>query len=116
MDANQNYPISDAVPVSDSGQRLMANHNQLSLYRSLLPELLAISLREVGPLMAQQSPAIPIDSNLRRALRASEAPAFIQTKKVESAITGKTKHCWCFRDGDSAALALFRCITEARPR
>jgi len=59
---------------------------------------LALRLRDLNPLLAAPPYRMAIDSDLRRALKKSAEPRFVCCKKVQSAITGKTVHCWFFHD------------------
>lgn len=59
---------------------------------------LALRLRDLRPLLTGSPYRMAIDSDLRRALKKSAEPRFVCCKKVQSAITGKTVHCWFFHD------------------
>lgn len=68
-----------------------------AINHSCAPSRLALHLNTLAPLLAAAPFRLGLDGELRRALKASESPAFLGIGKVHSAITRKSAHCWIFR-------------------
>lgn len=79
---------------------LMAKGEELNHSRD--PARLAISLPHLRRLAAKHGTPIPAAALLRRCLRASEAPLFIDYRTVRSALFGGSVKCWVFAQEDEA--------------
>lgn len=79
---------------------LMAKGEELNHSRD--PARLAISLPHLRRLAAKHGTSIPAAALLRRCLRASEAPLFIDYRTVRSALFGGSVKCWVFAQEDEA--------------
>ena len=77
---------------------LMAKGEELNHSRD--PARLAISLPHLRRLAAKHGTPIPAAALLRRCLRASEAPLFIDYRTVRSALFGGSVKCWVFAQED----------------
>lgn len=62
------------------------------------PGCLAFNLPELRRLLGALPYHMAVDGELKRALKKSTEPRFACCKKVHSAITGKTVHCWFFHE------------------
>jgi len=67
------------------------------------PELVALRLAQVKALAEQEGMDIAPLGSLKRLLRASRSPRFVDVKSVSSAHAGVTVHCWVFRAQEGGA-------------
>ncbi|MGM0535510.1 MAG: BRO-N domain-containing protein [Pseudomonadota bacterium] len=82
---------------------LMAKGEELN--HSHDPARLAISLPHLQRLAAKHEIPLPAAALLRRCLRASETPMFLDYRTVRSALFGASVKCWVFaQDHEEAAL------------
>lgn len=63
---------------------------------SRAPHLMALNLKEIRQHFKDVGINIEIDTALRKALKQSDAPRFVDDKTVNSRITEKAKNCWVF--------------------
>jgi prophage antirepressor-like protein len=61
------------------------------------PDLVALNLPELAGHVAAGRLTIPIDGDLRRALRRSTAPLYVAVRTVRSRLVKSTVRCWVFR-------------------
>ena len=68
------------------------------------PDLVALKLAQVQSLAHQEGLDVAPLKTLKRLLRSSRAPRFVEVKSVSSAHAGLTVHCWVFerREGGAA--------------
>lgn len=61
------------------------------------PEFVALKLAQVAVLAKQEGMDVAPAKTLKKLLRASRSPRFVDVKSVSSAHTSVTEHCWVFR-------------------
>lgn len=67
------------------------------------PELVALKLDQVATLAQQEGLDVAPAKTLKRLLRASRSPRFVDVKSINSAHAGVTVHCWVFRAQEGGA-------------
>ena len=67
------------------------------------PELVALKLAQVAVLAQQEGLDMAPVKTLKKLLRASRSPRFLDVKSVSSAHTSITEHCWVFRAQEGGA-------------
>lgn len=67
------------------------------------PDLVALKLAQVAALAQQEGLDMAPVKTLKKLLRASRSPRFVDVKSVSSAQTSLTEHCWVFRAQEGGA-------------
>ena len=68
------------------------------------PRLIAINLKQFVQVAEAHGMSVAPGPLLKQALRESRAPLYVDDRTVNSAVTGRTIHCWVFeaREGGAA--------------
>ena len=92
---------SEAPPQPEAATEFWAVYHALlaagvKVNHSRNPELIAINLKQFVQVAEAHGMSVAPGPLLKQALRESRAPLYVDDRTVNSAVTGRTIHCWVF--------------------